>query len=132
MRKFIMFIVVALTVLFAAIEYATVGLPEINYVTLAICGVCVGLGLLYLKLTMHKLSDLMWCLSGGLVLTMFVLVGGHVVNLLPVAIDYFHLGALVSMLLGMVAAMVMVMVYGFSLYLFLFYFCKFKSKIVYD
>lgn len=126
-----MFIVAVLTVLLAAIEIATIGLPEINYVTLSICGVCIGLGLLYLKLSLHKLADLLWCLCGGLALTMFVIVGGHVISLLPVAVEYFHLGALVTMLLSMFAAMVMTCIYSFSLYWFLFYFCKFKSKMVY-
>ena len=130
MKKTIIFwAVLAATVIIAVIESLTIGFPELNLTVLSICGLCLGIGLIYMKLALYKVKDLVWCLLGGLVLTTFVTIGGHLMYCLPVVIDAFNLTGLESMLLAMATAVYVPAVYGFALYSFVFYFCDLKSKI---
>ena len=128
-KSIIFFAVIAAVVFLAALEIATVGLPEVNYPILSICGICLCAGLVYMRLSLYKPMQLLWCFLGGVALTMFVVFGSHFAQCLPFAIDYFHLGALTSLLLLIFTALFVTMVYGYSLYLFVFYFCDMKSKI---
>ena len=130
MRKEIIFwAVVAATVIMAALEIATVGLPEVKYPVLTVCGVCICLGLVYMRLSLYKTKHILWCLAGGVALTMFVVFGIHFAALAPVAVDYFNLGGLSTLLLMILTALFMTMIYGYSLYLFVFYFCEMRDKI---
>lgn len=130
MKKSIIFwATVALTVIMAVIESVTIGLPEVNYIALPICGICLCAGLIYMRLSLYKLVQILWCLAGGVALTVFVVFGEHFANCLPVAIDYFNLGPLVSLLLVIMTALYIIGVYAASLYLFVFYFCEMRDKI---
>lgn len=130
MKKSIIFcVIILLTAAMAVIEEATVGFPEINYLTLSICGVCLGLGLIYMKLSLYKLKDILWCLFGGLALTMFVTIGEHMAYCLPIVVDYFNLDGLATLLSCMITAMFVTAVYSFSIYIFVFHFCDICSKI---
>ena len=130
MKKSIIFVaIVALTAILATVEIATIGVPEVNYFVLTTCGVCLCAGLIYMRLSMYKLKEIIWCLAGGVALTVFVVFGEHFANCLPVAIDYFNLGPLVSLLLVIMTALYIIGVYAASLYLFVFYFCEMRDKI---
>ena len=130
MKKSIIFVaIVALTAILATVEIATIGVPEVNYFVLTVCGVCLCAGLIYMRLSMYKLKEIIWCLAGGVALTVFVVFGEHFANCLPVAIDYFNLGPLVSLLLVIMTALYIIGVYAASLYLFVFYFCEMRDKI---
>lgn len=129
MKKSIIFcVIILLTAAMAVIEEATVGFP-INYLTLSICGVCLGLGLIYMKLSLYKLKDILWCLFGGLALTMFVIIGGNMAYCLPIVVDYFNLDGLATLLSCMITAMFVTAVYCFSIYIFVFHFCEVRDKI---
>ena len=130
MKKSIIFLaVVALTAILATVEIATIGVPEVNYFVLTVCGICLCAGLIYMRLSLYKLVQILWCLAGGVALTVFVVFGEHFANCLPVAIDYFNLGPLVSLLLVIMTALYIIGVYAASLYLFVFYFCEMRDKI---
>lgn len=130
MKKSIIFLaVVALTAILATVEIATIGVPEVNYFVLTVCGVCLCAGLIYMRLSMYKLREILWCLAGGIALTMLVIFGAHFADLMPVAIDYFHLGALGSLILAILTSLYMIAVYAASLYFFVFYFCEMREKI---
>lgn len=130
MKKSIIFLaVVALTAILATVEIATIGVPEVNYFVLTVCGICLCAGLIYMRLSMYKLREILWCLAGGVALTLLVIFGGHFANCLAPAIDYFNLGPLVSLLLLVLTALFITMTYGYSLYLFVFYFCEMRLKI---
>ena len=130
MKKGIIFwVITALTVVLAAIESVSIGLPTVNYPVITVCGVLLFLGLVYMKLNLYKTGPILWCLLGGIALTLFVTFGAHFANCLPVAIDYFRLGDLTILLLTIFTAFYITAVYGLSFYFFVFYFCDFRSKI---
>ncbi len=115
MKKSIIFLaVVALTAILATVEIATIGVPEVNYFVLTVCGICLCAGLIYMRLSMYKLREILWCLAGGVALTLLVIFGGHFA---------------VSLLLLVLTALFITMTYGYSLYLFVFYFCEMRLKI---
>ena len=125
-------VVVVLTAILAVIESATIGLPVADYKLMSICGtcgICLSLGMIYMRLSLYKATQILWCLAGGIALTMFIVIGSHFANLLPVAIDYFRMGALSSLILTMLTALYMIGVYAASLYFFVFYFCEMREKI---
>lgn len=128
-KRIIFWSVIAATVILAAIEGVSIGFPELNPTVLSVCGLCLGIGLIYMKLALYKVKDLIWCTLGGLLLTAFVTIGGHLMYCLPVVIDAFNLDGLESMLLAMLTAVYVPAVYGFALYAFVFYFCDLRSKI---
>ena len=130
MNKVIIFwAIVIATVILAAIESVTIGLPAVNYPVITVCGVLLFLGLVYMKLSLYKFRHILWCLFGGLALTLFVTFGAHFANCLPVAIDYFGFGDLTILLLTIFTALYITAVYGLSLYFFVFYFCEFRGQI---
>lgn len=131
-KKIIFWAVVVLTAILAVIESATIGLPVADYKLMSVCatcGICLALGLIYMRLSLYKTKHILWCLAGGIALTMFIVIGAHFANLLPVAIDYFRMGALSSLILSMLTALYMIGVYAASLYFFVFYFCEMREKI---
>lgn len=124
--------VVVLTTILALIENATIGLPVADYKLMSVCatcGICLALGLIYMRLSLYKTKHILWCLAGGVALTMFIVIGAHFANLLPVAIEHFHLGVLSSLILSILTALYMIGVYAASLYFFVFYFCEMREKI---
>lgn len=131
-KKIIFLAVVVLTAILAVIESATIGLPVADYKLMSVCatcGICLALGLIYMRLSLYKTKHILWCLFGGLALTIFIVIGAHFANLMPVAIDYFHLGALGSLILAILTSLYMIAVYAASLYFFVFYFCEMREKI---
>lgn len=130
MKKSIIFwTIIALTAILAFIEGVTIGLPVVNYTILTICGVCLCAGVVYTRVSLYKTKHTLWCIGGGIALTTFIVFGAHFANCLPAAIDYFQLGALVTLLLTIITALYLTGVYAFSLYLFVFYFCELRDKI---
>lgn len=131
-KRIIFLVVVVLTAILAVVENATIGLPVADYKLMSICGtcgICLSLGMIYMRLSLYKTKHILWCLAGGVSLTMFIVIGAHFANLLPVAIDYFRMGALSSLILSMLTALYMIGVYAASLYFFVFYFCEMRDKI---
>lgn len=128
-KKIIFWAIVAATVILAAVECLTIGLPEVNYAVMSICGFLLCSGVIYMKLSLYKPKEVMWCALGGIALTMFVVFGSHFVNFLPVTIDYFNLDPLTSLVLTIIAALYWTVVYCMSLYTFVFYFCELRDKI---
>ena len=131
-KRIIFLAVVVLTTILALIENATIGLPVADYKLMSVCatcGICLALGLIYMRLSLYKTKHILWCLAGGVALTMFIVIGAHFANLLPVAIEHFHLGSLSSLILSILTALYMIGVYAASLYFFVFYFCEMREKI---
>ena len=131
-KRIIFWAVVVLTAILAVVENAIIGLPVADYKLMSICGtcgICLSLGMIYMRLSLYKTKHILWCLAGGVALTMFIVIGAHFANLLPVAIDYFRMGALSSLILSMLTALYMIGVYAASLYFFVFYFCEMRDKI---
>jgi len=130
MKKSIIFCaILALDVILAVLEFAFTGLPEPNYPILTVCGILLCAGLVYLRVSLYKTVHILWCLFGGIALTFLVTFGAHLAYCLPMAIDYFNLGALASLLLVILTALYVTGVYAASLYLFVFYFCEVRDRI---
>ena len=128
-KRIIFWAVVVFTAVLALVENATIGLPVVNMSILAVCGLLLGAGLVYMKMSLYKKSALAWCLAGGLALTFFIVIGAHFANCLPVVIDALHLGAIVSLLLCIATAFYVTVIYCAALYLFAFVFCDLRSKL---
>lgn len=130
MKKSIIFrAIISLDVILVALEYAVTGFPEPNYPVLTVCGILLCMGLISLRVRLYKPVHMLWCLLGGIALTFFVMFGAHLAYCLPIAIDYFGLGALASLILAMFTAFYLTGVYVLALYLFVFYFCEVRDEI---
>lgn len=128
-RGLVAAVLVIVTAILWVIEGLTIDFPPFNPMLLAVCGCFIGLGVLYMRLSMYKLKDLIWNVIGGLCLTAFVAVGGYFAYLLPVVIDWTNAGALASTIMVILAGMYIPLVYGGAVYLYIFCFCNMQDRI---
>ena len=53
-KKIIFWAVVVFTSVMALVENATIGLPVVNMSILAVCGLLLGMGLIYMKMSLYR------------------------------------------------------------------------------